>query len=173
MKNKIERPLRAAAVGALVLLAACTTPPAEPPVATIKLIHSPSNVDELLAYGIQVRKMSAAEVARELQRANANPSGPANAVRRAMLLAATRDPIDLARAEAQLWNVMADNSVEADKLKPFVQLLVGHYSDLRRVADNAEKSAGQARDAQRKVDLLNEKLEALKNIERSLPAAGK
>jgi hypothetical protein len=173
MKNNIERLLPLAMVVSLTLLGACTTPPAEPPTTTIKLIHSPSNVDELLVYGIQVRKMSPAELGRELQRANANPTGPANVVRRAMLLAASRDPIDLARAEALLWNVMADNSVEADKLKPLVQLLVGHYSDLRRVADNAEKSAGQARDAQRKVDLLNEKLEALKNIERSLPATGK
>lgn len=154
-------------------LAGCATPPPEAPTATIKLIHAPSNVDELLAYSAVLRKMSPAELGRELQRANAYPAGPATSVRRAMVIAATRDPIDLARAEAQLWNVMADNSVEAEKLKPLVQLLVGQYTDLRRLADNAEKSAVQAKDAQRRVDQANEKLEALKNIERSLPATGK
>lgn len=164
MKNKIL------ILASCLLLSACVTEP-QAPTSTIKLVHSASNIDELLAYNAVLRKMSPAELTRELQRINGYPAGPSNNVRRAMALSLTRDAIDLAKAEAQLWNVMADNSVEAEKLKPLVQLLVGHYSDLRRVADSAEKSATQAREAQRKVDQLNDKLEALKNIERTLPAA--
>jgi hypothetical protein len=154
-------------------LAACAAPAPDAPTTSVKLIHSASNVDELLAYNAHLRKLSPAELGRELQRINGNPASPSNNVRRAMALSLTRDPIDLAKAEAQLWNVMGDNSVEAEKLKPLVQVLVGHYSDLRRVADGAEKSSVQAKEAQRKVDQLNDKLEALKNIERSLPAGGK
>lgn len=167
MKNKIL-----ILVGSLVL-AACVGPQPSAPTSTIQLIQSTSNIDELLAYNIQLRKMTAAELGRELQRINTYPAGPATNVRRAMALSLTRDAIDLAKAEAQLWNVMADRSVEAEKLKPLAQLLVGHYSDLRRVADGAEKSSVQLKEAQRKVDQLNDKLEALKNIERTLPAGGK
>ncbi|WP_343585483.1 hypothetical protein [Herbaspirillum sp.] len=155
-----------------LLLAACVSPP-DAPTSNIKLVYSASSIDELLAYNAALRKMQPAELGRELQRINAYPAGPSNSVRRAMVLSMTRDPIDLTKAEAQLWNVMADNSVEAGKLKPLVQLLVGYCADLRRVADNAEKSSVQLKDAQRKVDQLNDKLEALKNIERSLPAGGK
>ncbi|WP_432240281.1 hypothetical protein [Herbaspirillum robiniae] len=167
MKNKIL------ILASSLLLAACVAPAPEAPTTSIKLIHSASNIDELLSYNAQLRKMPPAELGRELQRINAYPASPSNTVRRAMALSLTRDPIDLAKAEAQLWNVMGDNSVEAEKLKPLVQVLVGHYSDLRRVADNAEKSSVQLKEAQRKVDQLNDKLEALKNIERSLPAGGK
>ncbi|KAF1044678.1 MAG: hypothetical protein GAK35_01672 [Herbaspirillum frisingense] len=167
MKNKIL------SLASCLLLAACVAQPPQAPTSSIKLIHATSNIDELLAYAAQLRKMPAGELARELQRINTYPASPSNNVRRAMALSLTRDPIDLAKAEAQLWNVMGDNSVEAEKLKPLVQLLVGHYSDLRRVADSAEKSSVQLKDAQRKVDQLNDKLEALKNIERSLPAGGK
>jgi len=166
MKNKIL------ILASCLLLSACALQP-DAPTSTVKLIHAASNIDELLAYHAQLRKMSPAELSRELQRINTYPAGPANTVRRAMALALTRDGIDLAKAEAQLWNVMADNSVEAEKLKPLVQLLVGQYADLRRLADSAEKSSVQAKEAQRKVDQLNDKLEALKNIERTLPAGGK
>jgi hypothetical protein len=166
MKNKLL------ILASCLLLAACASPP-EAPTSSIKLIHSASNIDELLAYNAQLRKMAPAELARELQRLNGYPAGPTTNVRRAMALSQTHDAIDLAKAEAQLWNVMADNSVEAEKLKPLVQLLLGHYADLRRLADSAEKSAVQSKEAQRKVDQLNDKLEALKNIERSLPAGVK
>lgn len=166
MKNKILL------LASCLLLSACVTSP-EAPTSTVKLIHAASNVDELLAYHAVLRKMSPAELGRELQRINTYPAGPATTVRRAMALSLTRDSIDLTKAEAQLWNVMADGSVEAEKLKPLVQLLVSHCADLRRVADNAEKSSLQLKEAQRKVDQLNDKLEALKNIERSLPASGK
>ncbi|WP_288393473.1 hypothetical protein [uncultured Herbaspirillum sp.] len=166
MKNKLLM------LACTVLLAACAAQ-APAPTSTVQLIQASSNVDELLAYNAQLRKMTPAELGRELQRINTYPAGPATNVRRAMALSLTRDAIDLAKAEAQLWNVMADRSVEAEKLKPLVQLLVGHYSDLRRVADSAEKSSVQLKEAQRKVDQLNDKLEALKNIERTLPASGK
>lgn len=160
-------------VGMCALLAACAGTGESPPTSTIKLIHSASNTDELLTYNASLRKLSSAELAKEIQRLNASPVDPSLLVRRAMALSMTRDPIDLTKAEAQLWNVMSDNSVEAVKLKPLVQVLVGYYADMRRVADNAEKSSVQLKEAQRKVDQLNEKLEALKNIERSLPATGK
>lgn len=166
MKNKILL------LAGCLLLSACVMSP-DAPTSNVKLIHAASNIDELLAYHAALRKMPPAELGRELQRINTYPAGPANTVRRAMALSLTRDSIDLTKAEAQLWNVMADGSVEAEKLKPLVQLLVSHCADLRRVADNAEKSALQLKEAQRKVDQLNDKLEALKNIERSLPAGGK
>ena len=64
---------------------------------------------------------------------------------------------------------------DAQLLAPLVQLLSSQYAELRRQDESIDKLNGQLRDAQRRIEQLNEKLEALKNIERSLsvrPAAG-
>ncbi len=64
---------------------------------------------------------------------------------------------------------------DAQLLAPLAQLLSSQYAELRRQEESIDKLNGQLRDAQRRNEQLNEKLEALKNIERSLsvrPAAG-
>jgi transcription elongation GreA/GreB family factor len=53
------------------------------------------------------------------------------------------------------------------------QLLVSNYAEMRRLNENADKANQQARDSQRRLDQLSEKLEALKNIERTLPGQPK
>ena len=70
--------------------------------------------------------------------------------------------------------VVADPQL-TELLAPLVQLLSSQYAELRRQEESIDKLNGQLRDAQRRIEQLNEKLEALKNIERSLsvrPAAG-
>src|SRR5450830_1863815 len=59
------------------------------------------------------------------------------------------------------------------ELQPLAQLLVSNYAEMRRLSDNAEKAGQQAKESQRRMDQLNEKLEALKNIERTLPGQPK
>lgn len=100
---------------------------------------------------------------------------PSNTIRRAMLQATSRGPGDLARAQALLNSLATATGKDAQLLAPLVQLLSSQYAELRRQDESIDKLNAQLRDAQRRNDLLNEKLEALKNIERSLsvrPAAG-
>jgi hypothetical protein len=177
MMIKFSAPLLAACT---LLLAGCAAPP---PKQTPVLVQTPPRIvvvadpklTELLAYQASVRAMSPADLVKaqlELSRAD---HAPQNTIRRAMLQATLRTPGDLARAQTLLDSITQASSDEAKLLAPLAQFLSGQYADLRRQDETVERLNGQVREAQRRNDQLNEKLEALKNIERSLsvrPAAG-
>ena len=170
----------AAMAACALLLGACASKPAKQ---TPVLVQTPPRVvvvadpqlTELLAYQNALRLMTPSELAKaQLDLAKAD-TAPQNVIRRAMLQAAVRGPGDLARAQALLEPLATATGKDAQLLAPLAQLLVGQYAELRRQEDSIDKLNTQLRDAQRRNDLLNEKLEALKNIERSLsvrPAAG-
>jgi uncharacterized coiled-coil protein SlyX len=165
-----------------LLLGACA---AKPPTQTPVLVQTPPRVvvvadpqlTELLAYQSALRLMTPSELAKaQLDLAKADHA-PHNTIRRAMLQATVRAPGDLARAQALLEPLATATATakDAQLLAPLAQLLGSQYAELRRQEDSIDKLNTQLRDAQRRIDQLNEKLEALKNIERSLsvrPAAG-
>ena len=177
MMTKLPAALLAACA---LLLAGCA---AQPVKQTAVLVQTPPRIvvvadptlTELLAYQASVRAMSSSELVKaqlELSRAD---HAPQNTIRRAMLQATLRMPGDLTRAQTLLDSITQASSDEAKLLAPLAQFLSGQYADLRRQDETVERLNGQVRDAQRRNDQLNEKLEALKNIERSLsvrPAAG-
>ncbi len=177
MMIKLTAPLLAACA---LLLAGCAAPPPQPapvlvqPPPRIVVVADPK-LTELLAYQASLRPMTPSELVKaqlELSRAD---HAPYNTIRRAMLQATLRTPGDLARAQTLLESITQASSDEAKLLAPLAQFLSGQYADLRRQDEAVEKLNSQLRDAQRRNDQLNEKLEALKNIERSLsvrPAAG-
>jgi hypothetical protein len=165
-----------------LLLGACA---AKPPTQTPLLAPTPPRVvvpmdpqlTELLAYQSAVRLMPSSELLKAQQDLAKADHAPHNTIRRAMLLAALRGAGDLARAQALLEPLLTATATgkDAQLLAPLVQLLSNQYGELRRQEENIDKLNTQLRDTQRRNDLLNEKLEALKNIERSLsvrPAAG-
>ena len=163
-----------------LLLGACA---AKPSTQTPVLVQTPPRVvvvmdpqlTELLAYQGALRLMTPSELVKaQLDLAKADHA-PSNTIRRAMLQASVRGAGDLARAQALLEPLLTATGKDAQLLAPLVQLLSGQYAELRRQDENIDKLNGQLRDAQRRIEQLNEKLEALKNIERSLsvrPAAG-
>ena len=177
MMIKLTAPLLAAC--ALLLAGCAAPPPRQAPV----LVQTPPRIvvvadpklTELLAYQASLRPMTPSELVKaQLELARADHA-PYNTIRRAMLQAILRTPGDLARAQTLLESITQASSDEATLLAPLAQFLAGQYADLRRQDETVEKLNSQVRDAQRRNDLLNEKLEALKNIERSLsvrPAAG-
>ena len=157
-----------------VLLAACATPPPpEAPTTTVKLVTTVGGMDDLLIYHQTLRRLSQQELGRELQALNARQGGAMLAMQKAMVLGLTHDAHDLARAQVQLGAVLNATDSDAVALKPLAQLLVSNYAEMRRLSDNAEKAGQQAKESQRRMDQLNEKLEALKNIERTLPGQPK
>src|SRR5471032_2630237 len=154
---------RAGLVLCAMLLAACAaTPVKQTPVLVqtpprVILVPDPS-VAELLAYHSSVRLMTPSELVKAQQDMAKADASAKNNLRRAMLAATVHGTGDLARALALL-----------------AQLLAFHFAETRRQDEAIEKLNSQVRDAQRRNDQLNEKLEGLKNIERSLsvrPAAG-
>ncbi len=166
------------------LLGACATPPpsAEPPaplpptaastpepVADVTV--TPSGVEILLAYHQNLRALNPAEIARELTNLNSQAKTPMLAMRKAMALSMSRTTNDLALAQIHLDSVLSSTDQDAEALKPLARLLGTQWSEQRRLSDSLDRLNTQARENQRKTDQLNEKLEALKAIERTLPAS--
>ena len=178
-------PLRRAALGsalALSLAACSTTPPAPPPppppepVAcvpepAVAVPESPDPLDVLLAYHQNLKALSPAELSRELNNLNTQPKTPISSMRKAMVLSISRNANDLSLAQIHLDTVLSSTEDEAEALKPLARVLGTQWTEQRRLADALDKLNTQARDNQRKTDQLNEKLEALKAIERTLPAS--
>lgn len=165
------------------LLAACAaTPspspkpapePAEKPIPLIALRlapDAPDQIDALLAYHQWLRELTLAELAKEQAALHAQQRTAQFALKKSMLLALNHNNDDLARAQALIDGVVKSPEPDALSVKPLARMLAAHYADLRRLDDQVDRVNQQARDSQRRTEQLNEKLEALKAIERTLPA---
>jgi len=129
---------------------------------------------EMLAFQEHARQLAPADLAKEIARFNDAPVGPRAGFELAVLLAQTRSNGDLARALGLLDGVLRSTAPEAAPLQPLARLVAARLTEQRRLEEQLERQSQQARENQRKIEQLNEKLEALKAIERSLttrPAA--
>ena len=184
----------AMAVPFVLLLAACATqpePPAEanalppPPAvprvmpveaepkapatqpASLFTLMTQGPVAAMLAYADKVRPLGGAELAAEITRAGDPGDSPSAQMQLALLLAQTRVPADLARALGLMQRVIANPSPEAQPLHPLARALAARYVEQRRVEDDRDKQVQQLRESQRRIDQLNDRIEALRAIERS------
>ncbi|WP_038210557.1 hypothetical protein [Xenophilus azovorans] len=188
-------PLRFAAASAAALalmLAACTTPapapapptppprisvpPPPPPVmpveaepqapATQLMPPLPGPIGAMLAYADRVRGLPGGELNAEIARLG-EPNDPATQMQLGLALAQTRNPPDLARAAGLMQRVAGNASPEGLSLAPLARLLAARYLEQRRVEDDRDRQVQQLKDAQRRIDQLNDRIEALRAIERS------
>ena len=151
--------------------AALAAAPASAPAASPAAAPQPAGpaLETVLGYAERVRSLPAAELGQEVQRLGDHDYTPLQATQLALALAQSRTPANTARAQAMLQRVQADASPEAQGLQPLARLLAAQIADQRRAEEAAERQAQQLREAQRRIDQLNERLEALRAIERSLP----
>jgi hypothetical protein len=167
--------------GALLLclaLAACASKPPAPLIVNIPPPPPvepappmpPDDITPLLNYAQSLRRMSAAELSKELSSLNQLPHGPKATLQTAMVLMQTRGSADLARAQALLDSVASSADAPDAPYKPLAQLLSASCAEARRQAEHIDRLALQLKDNQRRTDQLNDMLEALKTIERTLPA---
>lgn len=164
-----------------LLLAACTlnsplpddpAPAPAPPPVVEKVAAPPPPPDEvgpLLGYHQALRRMSQGELIKELSGLGQQARGPRVALQMGMALMLTRGGGDLARAQALLDSVASSAEPEAAPFRPLAQLLSSNCAEMRRLYDHADRLAAQQKDSQRRIDQLNDTLEALKAIERTLP----
>ncbi len=184
----------AMAVPFALLLTACTTqpkPPAEanalpPPVllprvmpveaepkapatqpASLFTLTTQGPMAAMLTYADKVRPLNGADLSTEIARIGDPGDSPAIQMQLALLLSQTRVPADLARALGLLQRVIANPAPEAQSLHPLARALAARYVEQRRVEDDRDKQVQQLRDAQRRIDQLNDRIEALRAIERS------
>ncbi|SDI88397.1 hypothetical protein [Variovorax sp. OV700] len=184
----------AVAMPLVLLLAACTTQPKPPPEAdalppppaaprvvpveaepkapatqpaSLFTLITQGPVAAMLAYADKVRPLGGAELNAEITRAGDPGDSPAAQMQLALLLAQTRVPADLVRALGLLQRVMSNPSPEAQPLQPLARALAARYVEQRRVEDDRDKQVQQLRESQRRIDQLNDRIEALRAIERS------
>lgn len=124
-------------------------------------------VASVLAYADRTRALQGTELAQEVTRLNDAPA-PADQLRLALALSQTHQPQDLARAQDLLQRVLANAGDEARPLQPLARLLAVRFAEQKRVEDLLDRQNAQLRDLQRRLDQTQDKLEALKQIERSL-----
>lgn len=127
----------------------------------------------MLAYADRLRLMPPAALGPEVARLG-ELSTPAAQLQLALALSQLRQLPELIRAQELLARVLGNASAEAQPLQPLARLLAARYGEQRRLEEQLEKQTQQVRELQRKLDQSNERLEALKAIERSLtsrPAA--
>jgi primosomal protein N'' len=120
-------------------------------------------------YADRVRALPAAELGQEIQRLGDTPYAPLPAMQLALALGKSRTTPNTARAQSLLQRVIADPAPEAQALQPFARVLSAQITDQRRADEQAERQAQQLREAQRRIEQLNDRLEAVRAIERSLP----
>jgi hypothetical protein len=150
--------------------APASSPPPAPP--ALRPDFADAAARRLLAYQEQLRQLPAGELGAELTRQNAalaaSGNAPAVALELSLVLAQTRNPADTQRALALLDPIARTPTPEQQPWQGLARLLLVRLVEQRRLEEQLERQAGQLRESQRNVQQLNEKLEALKAIERSL-----
>jgi len=126
-------------------------------------------VPRVLAQADILLRMAPPELAQEIARLGENEDA---AVETPLLLATalgqTRQAVDTARALGLVQRLLANNAPAAQPLHPLARLLEARLLQQRRLEDQFDKQTQQLRELQRRNDQLNERLEAVRAIERSL-----
>lgn len=128
---------------------------------------APDRLTPVLAYADRIRNLTGNELAQEISRLS-EAATPDDQLRLAMALIQTRQLYDLVRGQDLLQRVLANGSAEARVLHPLARLLATRYAEQRRVEDQLDRQGQQLRETQRRLDQTSDRLEALKEIERSL-----
>lgn len=155
-----------------------TAPPPTPPVIAATPSAPPAPVEvatpadlasrRALTNHEQLRSLPLNELAQEITRLSALPPTPDTAIDLAMALLLTRNGGEQLRAIALVEPLAKGATPDAEAWQPVARLLLARLQELRRLEDLLERRNQELRDSQRDVKQLNEKLEALKAIERSL-----
>lgn len=157
------------AAGAIATPSVAANPQRCPPVSPVSPAapQATDAVTRMLAYADRVRRLAPAELSQEVIRLG-DAAGPTQQLQLALVLSQLHQLGELIRAQELLGRVLANADTEAQTLHPLAGLLASRYGEQRRLEEQLEKQTQQTRDVQRRLDQTNERLEALKAIERSL-----
>jgi hypothetical protein len=146
-----------------------TESPSPNPAAATSAPSDAIPVLQVLAQTDRTLRMAPAELAKEIARlGEAEDASVETPLLLATALAQTRQPVDTARALGLVQRVMSNTTAAAQALHPLARLMESRLLQQRRLEDQLERQGQQLREAQRRNDQLNERLEAVRAIERSL-----
>jgi hypothetical protein len=114
-------------------------------------------------------RMTPAELGRERMVLSALPNSPNTQIRMAMLFGHPRAPQDISRALALLDSVLKSIDPAAIALQPLARLLADNYAERQKIDAHLDRQTLLLKESQRKAAELQEKIDALADIERTLP----
>ena len=162
------------------LLTACATQPTltqEEPQSSSTIMVDETAMMPLLGYIQQLQRMTPQELLRERSVLMAIPKTPSTRVRLAMLFGQPRGPMDIARALGLLDGVLKSKAPAATSLHPLARVLSTQYSERfkleiqnEKLNQHIEKLNQQLKESQHLNNELQDKLDALADIEHSLPS---
>jgi hypothetical protein len=145
---------------------------AERPSAPTANTGLPSNVSAVMAFADHLRGLSGSELVQELNSMGDPGAAPTRQMQAALVLMQLHQTTASARALGLLQRVASNPAPESAALKPLAQLLAQqlttHLNDQRHLEDTVDRQAQQLRDSQRRIDILSDRLDAMRDIERSL-----
>lgn len=127
----------------------------------------------MLAYLRRLQGMSPRELTRERNVLTLIEQTPETQVRLAMLLGLSRSVADVARAQSLLDGVVKSEAPDATVLRLLARTLSYQYQERLRLEQMNERTVQQLKESQRRVDELQEKLNAMADIEHSIPVRPK
>ena len=148
------------------LLAACAVSPIE----IRPLRFDDPGAVPVLAYYQMLSRMTPAELGRERMVLTALPKNANTHLRMAMLLGYPRYQQDLGKSLNLLDNLLKSNDPAAISLHPLAKVVADNYVERQKLEGQLEKQAQQLKESQRRVAELQEKLDGLADIERTLPS---
>lgn len=122
-----------------------------------------------LAYAQLLSKMGPAELGRERAVLAALPATPNTHLRQAMLAGHPRAQQDLGKATLLLEGILKSSEPAASSLHPLARLLLDNYLERQKLEGQFERQAVVLKESQRKSLELQEKIDGLADIERTLP----
>ncbi|MBL0918289.1 MAG: hypothetical protein IBJ14_06285, partial [Hydrogenophaga sp.] len=149
-------------------------PAPAPTVAPSMLVTNIGNVGEqeatvsLLRYADRVRALTPAELALEIASLGEPGNQPARLLQLAIALMQSNQPVETARALGLAQRAAASTAPDAPPYRPLARLIANRLLEQRKLEEAVERQAQQLREQQRRIDQLNERLEAMRAIERSL-----
>ena len=156
----------------VILLGACSTVPptvvAPPAIVAPVVVSENSNVVALNYYQI-LQRMTPAQISRERAQLAALPPTSINQVRMAMVLGLAHGPQELTKALGLLDGVLKSTELDAVSLHPLARLLAENYGERQKLEAQVEKQEQQLKESRRKAAELQEKIDELADIERTLP----
>ena len=123
----------------------------------------------LLAFYQSSQKLSASEQVRLRNALATRSQDPFLLVQQAILFGNDRGNAELAKALSILEALQKSDDENAVALQPLARVLADQYAERLKLGVQTEKLGQIARDSQKRAEQLQEKLDALAAIERSLP----
>lgn len=144
-------------------------PPLQPPVALeTEARQVPDVITALLTYAERLRVLNPTDLAAEIVVLGDPGNVPLRQMQLALALMHTHLPADTARSLGLMQRVVGHPGPESLQLKPLARLMVERLTEMRRLEEASERHLQQQRESQRRIEQLNERLEAMRAIERSL-----